>query len=77
MSDKKQSKTAQSQKSQPRPTRPLNLHVPEPAVRPGGKPDFSSVPIAEAGSVIASGDPMVTMGKTSRNRGSTTAVSRQ
>src|SRR5215204_639113 len=29
----------------------LSLHVPEPAVRPGGKPDFSNVPIAEAGSV--------------------------
>ena len=23
---------------------PLMLHVPEPAVRPGGTPDFSSVP---------------------------------
>ena len=30
---------------------PSSLHVPEPAVRPGGKPDFSNVPIAEAGSV--------------------------
>ena len=29
----------------------LSLHVPEPAVRPGGKPDFSNVPIPEAGSV--------------------------
>ena len=32
-------------------TQRLSLHVPEPAVRPGGKPDFSNVPIAEAGSV--------------------------
>ena len=30
---------------------PLSLHVPEPAVRPGGKPDFSSVRIPSAGSV--------------------------
>ena len=30
---------------------PLSLHVPEPAVRPGGTPDFSSVRIPEAGSV--------------------------
>lgn len=30
---------------------PLALHVPEPAVRPGGHPDFSNVPIPEAGSV--------------------------
>ncbi|MGC1579234.1 MAG: 3-methyl-2-oxobutanoate dehydrogenase (2-methylpropanoyl-transferring) subunit alpha [Beijerinckiaceae bacterium] len=30
---------------------PLSLHVPEPAVRPGGKPDFSSVNIPSAGSV--------------------------
>src|SRR4029078_4646981 len=30
---------------------PLTLYVPEPAVRPGGTPDFSSVQIAKAGSV--------------------------
>jgi 2-oxoisovalerate dehydrogenase E1 component alpha subunit len=30
---------------------PLALHVPEPAVRPGGAPDFSSVRIPKAGSV--------------------------
>jgi 2-oxoisovalerate dehydrogenase E1 component alpha subunit len=30
---------------------PLTLHVPEPAVRPGGVPDFSSVTIPHAGSV--------------------------
>ena len=30
---------------------PLSLHVPEPAVRPGGTPDFSNVPIPKAGSV--------------------------
>ena len=30
---------------------PLKLHVPEPAVRPGGTPDFSSVRIPHAGSV--------------------------
>ena len=30
---------------------PLALHVPEPAVRPGGQPDFSNVEIPEAGSV--------------------------
>ena len=30
---------------------PLSLHVPEPPVRPGGKPDFSHVAIPEAGSV--------------------------
>jgi 2-oxoisovalerate dehydrogenase E1 component alpha subunit len=30
---------------------PLTLHVPEPAVRPGGTPDFSSVQIPSAGSV--------------------------
>jgi 2-oxoisovalerate dehydrogenase E1 component alpha subunit len=29
----------------------LSLHVPEPAVRPGGMPDFSNVDIAKAGSV--------------------------
>ncbi|MEX6504928.1 3-methyl-2-oxobutanoate dehydrogenase (2-methylpropanoyl-transferring) subunit alpha [Jiella sp. M17.18] len=29
----------------------LSLHVPEPAVRPGGAPDFSGVKIARAGSV--------------------------
>jgi 2-oxoisovalerate dehydrogenase E1 component alpha subunit len=30
---------------------PLTLHVPEPAVRPGGTPDFSNVRIPHAGSV--------------------------
>ena len=30
---------------------PLSLHVPEPAVRHGGEPDFSNVNIPEAGSV--------------------------
>jgi 2-oxoisovalerate dehydrogenase E1 component alpha subunit len=30
---------------------PLHFHVPEPASRPGGKPDFSNVVIPEAGSV--------------------------
>ena len=30
---------------------PLTLHVPEPAVRPGGTPDFSNVKIPKAGSV--------------------------
>jgi len=30
---------------------PLTLHVPEPAVRPGGKPDFSNVRIPHAGSL--------------------------
>src|SRR4029077_10719173 len=30
---------------------PLALHVPEPAVRPGGTPDFSNVRISKAGSV--------------------------
>jgi 2-oxoisovalerate dehydrogenase E1 component alpha subunit len=30
---------------------PLRFHVPEPAVRPGDAPDFSNVPIPEAGSV--------------------------
>src|SRR5690606_36400936 len=29
----------------------LSLHVPEPEVRPGDKPDFSKVPIPKAGSV--------------------------
>ena len=29
----------------------MSLHVPEPAVRPGGQPDFSNVKIAKAGSV--------------------------
>jgi 2-oxoisovalerate dehydrogenase E1 component alpha subunit len=29
----------------------LSLHVPEPSVRPGGRPDFSHVGIAEAGEV--------------------------
>ena len=27
----------------------LSLHVPEPTVRPGGKPDFSHVAVPEAG----------------------------
>ena len=31
---------------------PLSLYVPEPAVRPGGTPDFSSVRIPRAGSVV-------------------------
>jgi len=31
---------------------PLSLHVPEPAVRPGGVPDFSNVLIPRAGSVM-------------------------
>src|SRR5258708_4379322 len=31
--------------------KPLSFHVPEPAVRPGGTPDFSDVPIPRAGSV--------------------------
>src|SRR5580704_11937861 len=30
---------------------PLTLHVPEPAVRPGGTPNFSSVRVPRAGSV--------------------------
>src|SRR4028119_2265928 len=30
---------------------PLTLHVPEPAVRPGGAPDFSNVTIPKAGAV--------------------------
>jgi 2-oxoisovalerate dehydrogenase E1 component alpha subunit len=30
---------------------PLHFHVPEPAVRPGGTPDFSTVTIPQAGSV--------------------------
>src|SRR5262249_55766843 len=30
---------------------PLSFHVPEPAVRPGGTPDFSDVPISRAGEV--------------------------
>jgi len=30
---------------------PLSLHVPEPAVRPGGTPDFSNVKIPKAGAV--------------------------
>ena len=30
---------------------PLSLHVPEPAVRPGGTPDFSGVTIPRAGRV--------------------------
>jgi 2-oxoisovalerate dehydrogenase E1 component alpha subunit len=30
---------------------PLRFHVPEPAVRPGGTPDFSTVPIPHAGTV--------------------------
>ena len=31
---------------------PLKLHVPQPAVRPGGAPDFASVRIPRAGSVM-------------------------
>ncbi|MCR9268310.1 MAG: 3-methyl-2-oxobutanoate dehydrogenase (2-methylpropanoyl-transferring) subunit alpha, partial [Alphaproteobacteria bacterium] len=31
---------------------PLSLHVPEPAVRPGGAPDFSNVTIPRAGTVL-------------------------
>ena len=30
---------------------PLSFHVPEPAVRPGGAPDFSDVTVPSAGSV--------------------------
>ena len=30
---------------------PMRLHVPEPAVRPGGTPDFASVQIPRAGTV--------------------------
>jgi 2-oxoisovalerate dehydrogenase E1 component alpha subunit len=29
----------------------LSLHVPEPTVRPGGRPDFSHVGVAAAGEV--------------------------
>ncbi len=29
----------------------LSLHVPEPSVRPGGRPDFSHVSVPEAGEV--------------------------
>ena len=32
-------------------TERLRLHVPEPEVRPGDQPDFSTVPVPEAGSV--------------------------
>ena len=31
--------------------KPLSFHVPAPAVRPGGTPDFSDVPISRAGEV--------------------------
>ena len=51
MSDKNQRHKTQPKKAQPQKAQRLSLHVPEPAVRPGGKPDFSNVPIAEAGSV--------------------------
>ena len=34
-----------------KPTAPLSLYVPEPEVRPGDTPDFSSVEIAPAGTV--------------------------
>ena len=30
---------------------PLKLHVPEPAARPGGTPDFSNIKIPRAGHV--------------------------
>ena len=33
-------------------TERLRLHVPEPEVRPGDQPDFSTVPVPEAGSVL-------------------------
>ena len=33
------------------PTERLRLHVPEPEVRPGDQPDFSAVPVPQAGSV--------------------------
>ena len=51
MSEKNQRQKTQPKKAQPQKTQRLSLHVPEPAVRPGGKPDFSNVPIPEAGSV--------------------------
>ncbi len=35
----------------PSPHAPLSLHVPEPAVRPGGNPSFSDLDIPEAGAV--------------------------
>jgi 2-oxoisovalerate dehydrogenase E1 component alpha subunit len=38
-------------KPQERVATPLSLHVPEPSVRPGSKPDFSRVAIPKAGSV--------------------------
>ena len=31
--------------------KPLSFHVPAPAVRPGGTPDFSDVPFSRAGDV--------------------------
>jgi 2-oxoisovalerate dehydrogenase E1 component alpha subunit len=34
------------------PTERLRLHVPEPEVRPGDQPDFSTVPVPQAGSVL-------------------------
>ena len=32
---------------------PLSLHVPEPAVRPGGVPDFSNITIPQAGYLVS------------------------
>ncbi|PPQ34902.1 3-methyl-2-oxobutanoate dehydrogenase (2-methylpropanoyl-transferring) subunit alpha [Rhodopila globiformis] len=46
-------------KASERAATPLSLHVPEPAVRPGSKPDFSQVAIPRAGSVRR---PDVTVG---------------
>jgi 2-oxoisovalerate dehydrogenase E1 component alpha subunit len=39
-------------RGRPAVTTPLRFQVPEPASRPGGKPDFSNIAVPEAGSVI-------------------------
>jgi 2-oxoisovalerate dehydrogenase E1 component alpha subunit len=41
-----------SAKEEARPAMPLKFQVPEPASRPGGKPDFSTMVIPKAGSVV-------------------------
>jgi 2-oxoisovalerate dehydrogenase E1 component alpha subunit len=43
--------TTQDKAAQTTEYAPLTLHVPEPAVRPGGKPDFSNIQIPRAGLV--------------------------
>ena len=59
---------------------PLALHVPEPAVRPGGAPDFSNVRISTAGAVArpdVDADPKSSVTSPTRSSGFSTGTARR